>query len=329
VKHPRRTFLQFAGAAAAAPAFSRLASAQAYPTRPITVIVPFPAGGGTDNVGRIVAERMRVSLGQPVVIENVTGANGSIGTGRVARAAPDGYTVVDGIWNTHVANGALYPLQYDVLKDFEPIALIVSFPYLIVANKTIPASDLKGLITWLRANPGKATEATVGVGRAQHVGGVLLQKMTGTRFQFVPYRGAAPAMQDLLAGHVDWMLASPDYSLSHWHSGNIKVYAATTKLRLASVPDIPTADEAGLPGFYLSSWQGMWAPKGTPKSVIARLNAAVVDTLADQMVRGRLADLGLEVFPRDQQTSEALAAYQKAEVEKWWPIFKEAGIKAE
>jgi tripartite-type tricarboxylate transporter receptor subunit TctC len=329
MKHPRRTFLQFAGAAAAAPAFSRLASAQAFPTRPITVIVPFPAGAGSDNVGRIVAERMRVSLGQPVVIENVTGANGSIGTGRVARAAPDGYTVVDGLWNTHVANGALYPLQYDVLKDFEPIALTASYPYLIAANKTIPASDLKGLITWLKANPGKATEATIGVGSAQHVGGVLLQKIIGTRFQFVPYRGAAPAMQDLLAGHVDWTFATPDISLPHWHSGNIKVYATTTKMRLASAPDIPTADEAGLPGFYLSNWQGMWAPKGTPKSVIARLNAAVVDTLADQMVRGRLADLGLEVFPRDQQTPEALAAYQKAEIEKWWPLIKEFGIKAE
>ena len=326
MKHPRRTFLQFAGAAAAAPAFSRLASAQAYPTRPITVIVPFPAGGGTDTVGRIVAERMRVSLGQPVVIENVTGANGTIGTGRVARAAPDGYTVVFGIWNTHVANGALYPLQYDVLKDFEPIALIASYPYLIVANKTIPASDLKGLVTWLKANPGKATAATVGVGSAQHVGSVLLQKMTDTRFQFVPYRGAAPAMQDLLAGYVDWMMGGPEISLPQWRSGNIKIYAATTKMRLALAPDIPTADEAGLPGFYLSNWQGMWAPKGTPKSVIARLNAAVVDTLADPMVRGRLAD---EIFPRDQQTPEALAAYQEAEIEKWWPIFKAAGIKAQ
>ena len=202
----RRQFLHLAAGAVALPAVSRNADAQSYPTRPITMIVPFPAGGGTDTVGRIVAERMRVSLGQPVVIENVTGANGTIGTGRVARAAPDGYTVVFGIWNTHVANGALYPLQYDVLKDFEPIALIASYPYLIVANKTIPASDLKGLVTWLKANPGKATAATVGVGSAQHVGSVLLQKMTDTRFQFVPYRGAAPAMQDLLAGHVDWMM---------------------------------------------------------------------------------------------------------------------------
>ena len=326
MKLPRRNFLHFAAVAAALPAVSRIARAQTYPSRPITMIVPFPAGAGSDNVGRIVAERMRVSLGQPVVIENVTGANGTIGTGRVARAAPDGYTVVFGIWNTHVANGALYPLQYDVLKDFEPIALIASYPYLIVANKTIPASDLKGLVTWLKANPGKATAATVGVGSAQHVGSVLLQKMTDTRFQFVPYRGAAPAMQDLLAGHVDWMMGGPEISLPQWRSGNIKIYAATTKMRLALAPDIPTADEAGLPGFYLSNWQGMWAPKGTPKSVIARLNAAVVDTLADQMVRGRLGD---EIFPRDQQTPEALAAYQEAEIKRWWPIFKAAGIKAE
>jgi tripartite-type tricarboxylate transporter receptor subunit TctC len=328
-RHPRRKFLHLATGAVALPAVSRIARAQTYPSRPITMIVPFPAGGGTDTVGRIVAERMRVSLGQPIVIENVTGANGSIGTGRVARAAPDGYTLIEGVWNTHVANGALYSLQYDALKDFEPIALISSFPYLIVANKTIPASDLKGLITWLKANPGKATEATIGAGSVQHVGGVLLQKMIGTRFQFVPYRGIAPAMQDLLAGHVDWTFATPDISLPHWPSGNIKIYAATTKMRFASAPDIPTADEAGLPGFYLSTWQGIWAPKGTPQSVIARLNAAVVDTLADQMVRGRLADLGGEIFPRDQQTPEALAAYQKAEIEKWWPIFKEAGIKAQ
>jgi tripartite-type tricarboxylate transporter receptor subunit TctC len=325
----RRQSLHLAAGAAALPAVSRIARAQTYPTRPITIVVPFASGGGTDVVGRIIAERLRVSLGQPVIIENVTGANGSIGAGRVARAAPDGYTLVDGAWNTHVANGALYSLQYDVSKDFEPIAPLARTPFLIVANRALSAADLSGLIAWLKSNPGKATVGTLGVGSVQHVGGILFQKMTGTRFGFVPYRGAAPAVQDLVAGHIDWMMAGPNDALPHWRSSAIKAYAAMAQTRLASAPEIPTVDEAGLRGFFLENWFALWAPKGTPKNVVAKLSTAVSDALADPSVPTRLAHLGLETFPRDQQTPEALRALQKAEIEKWWPIIKAAGIRAE
>ena len=329
MKFPRRKFLQLAAGAAALPAVSRVAIAQSYPSRPITMIVPFAAGGAADTVVRIVAVHMRPLLGQSVIIENVAGANGSIGVGRVARAAPDGYTFIVGIWNTHVANGAIYPLQYDLLTDFEPVSLLTHVAYLIVAKKVIPTNDLRGLMAWLKANPDTATEGTAGVGSAQHLGGILFQNATSTRFQFVPYRGSAPAMQDLVAGHVDWMISTPSDAVPQIRLGNIRAYAAMSKSRLASAPDIPTVDEAGLPGLYFSNWAGIWAPRGTPKAVVEKLNAAVTEVLADANVRARLADVGFEVPSRDQQTPEALGALQKAEIEKWWPIIKAAGIKAE
>jgi tripartite-type tricarboxylate transporter receptor subunit TctC len=307
----------------------RNARAQTYPTRPITMIVPFPAGGPTDTIGRIVAEGMRLSLRQPVIVENVTGAGGTIGVGRVARAVPDGYTLSVGFLGTHVLNGAIYTLQYDVLKDFEPVALLASNPQLIVAKNATPAKSLNELITWLKANPDKASEGTAGVGSPAHVSGAYFQKETGTRFQFIPYRGAAPAMQDLVAGQIDLMFDQAVNSLPHVRSGKIKAYAVTASTRLASAPEIPTVDEAGLSGFYISIWSGMWAPKGTPKDVVAKLNAAVVDALTHPTVRQQLADLGQEVPPRNQQTPESLGAFQQAEMEKWWPIIKAAGIKAE
>jgi tripartite-type tricarboxylate transporter receptor subunit TctC len=305
------------------------AEAQSYPSRPITAVVAFPAGGPADGIGRIMAEGMRVPLGQPIIIENVAGANGSIGVGRVARATPDGYTLSFGVWNAHVANGAIYALQYDLLTDFEPISLISSYSYLIAAKRVVPANDLKGFIGWLKANPDKVSMGTPGVGSPGHIGGLLFQNLTGTSFQFVPYRGQAPAMQDLVAGQIDIMLGDTTTSLPQLRAGAIKAYAVTAKNRLAVAPHIPTVDTAGLPGFYVSNWQAIWAPKGTPKDVIAKLNAAIVDALAVPGVRSRLADLGQEIFPREQQTPEALRAYHKAEVEKWWPIIKAANIKTE
>jgi tripartite-type tricarboxylate transporter receptor subunit TctC len=305
------------------------ALAQPYPSRSITIIVPFAAGGPTDVIARTMAERMRASLGQAVIIENVSGANGNIGVGRVARAAPDGYTIGIGHWSTHVVNGAVYPLPYDLLKDFEPISLIATNSYLIVAKNAVPANDLKSFIAWLKANPDKASEGTAGAGSPQHVSGVFFQNATGTRFQFIPYRGAAPAMQALVAGDIDMIIDDPTSSLPQVRAGKIKAFAVTARSRLASAPDIPTVDEAGLPGFYFSRWHALWAPKGTPKGVIAKLNAAVVAALADPVVHSRLADLGQEIFPRDQQTPETLGAYHKAEIEKWWPIIKAAGITAE
>jgi tripartite-type tricarboxylate transporter receptor subunit TctC len=303
------------------------ASAQVYPSRPITLIVPFPAGGSTDAIGRIVAERMRVSLGQPVIIENVGGAGGSIGVGRVARATPDGYTLDIGQWDTHVANGATFSLSYDVLKDFEPVALISSNPFLILAKKAMPADDLKSLIAWLKGNPDKASQAIPTAG--SHVAGILFQKETGTRFAFVPYRGGGPAMQDLVAGQIDLMIIQAAVALPQVRAGAIKAYAVTASSRFPAAPDIPTVDEAGLPGIHISGWFALFAPKGTPTEVVTKLNTAVVEALADPTVRARLANLGQEIFPREQQTPQALAAYHKAEIEKWWPIIKAANIKAE
>jgi tripartite-type tricarboxylate transporter receptor subunit TctC len=320
---PRRRFLHLAAGAAALPSISRIARAQTYPSRPITMVVPYPPGGSTDVIGRLLTERMRASLAQPIIIENVAGANGSIGTGRVARAAPDGYTLVVGLWNTHVANGALYALQYDLLNDFEPVALISSAPSLIVAKKAMPANNLKELIAWLKANP------AAGNGSAAHIAGVLFRNETGTRFQFVPYRGAGPAMQDLVAGQIDMMIDSPTNSIPQVRAGVIKAYAVTAKNRLVSAPDIPTVDEMGLRGLYISLWQALWAPKGTAKNVIAKLNAAVVDALADPATRQKFADVAQDIFPREQQTPEALGALQRAEIKKWWPIIKAAGIKGE
>jgi tripartite-type tricarboxylate transporter receptor subunit TctC len=316
-------------ALALAAASVTFAQAQGFPSRPINIVVPFAPGGPTDVIARTLAQPMTATLGQSVVIQNVAGANGNIGVGQVARAAPDGYTLSIGHWSTHVVNGAVYPLPYDLSKDFEPIALIASNSYLIVAKNAVPANDLTGFIAWLKANPDKAFEGTAGAGSPQHVGGVFFQKATGTRFQFVPYRGAAPAMQALVAGEIDLIVDDPTSSLPQVRAGRIKAFAVTAKGRLAAAPDIPTVDEAGLPGFYFSRWHALWAPKGTPKDVIAKLNAALVGALADPAVLSRLADLGQEIFPREQQTPEALANYHKAEIDKWWPIIKAAGIKAE
>jgi tripartite-type tricarboxylate transporter receptor subunit TctC len=329
MKLPRRQFLHLAAGAAALPILPRVARAQTYPTRPITMVVPFPAGGGADAMGRILAEGMRVSLGQPVVIENVTGAGGSIGVGRVARAASDGHTLIFGSWGTFVANGVAYALPYNLLADFEPVALATAQPLLVVAKKATPANDLKGLIAWLKANPDKATAGTNGVGSPQHVAALYFQNKTGTRFAFVPYRGGAPAMQDLVAGQIDLIFTTAADSVEQIRVGNIKAYAVMGKNRLAAAHDIPTADEAGLPEVHFSGWQAIWAPARTPRDIIARLNAAAVEALADATVRTRLAAIGQDIFPRDQQTPEMLGAFHKTEIEKWWPMMKAANIKGE
>ena len=303
------------------------ASAQVYPARPLTMVVPFAAGGPNDAIARTLAAHMQISLGQPVMIENVDGSAGSIGTARLARAAPDGYTLGIGYWGTHVANGALYALGYDVVSDFAPISLLMESPLLIVANKAMPADNLKELVGWLKQNPDKASSAVPGSG--SHVASVFFQRETGTRFRLVPYRGAGPAIEDLVGGRIDMAMLNGGPALPQVRAGAIKAYAVTAQRRLAAAPDIPTVDEAGFPGLYSSVWFGLWAPAKTPEDMIARLNSATVAALADPAVRARLAEPAQEIFPRQQQTPEALAALQKSEIAKWWPIIKAAGIKGE
>jgi tripartite-type tricarboxylate transporter receptor subunit TctC len=305
------------------------ASAQSYPARPITLVNPFAAGGPVDAVARIMSAPMSKILGQPVLVDYTVGAAGTLGVGRVARAAPDGYTLSIGHWATHVINAAIYPLQYDVLRDLEPVGMICANPLLIVAKNAFPAADLTELIAWLRANPDRASVGTAGVGSGSHMGAIYFQSATGTKVQYIPYKGTGPAMQDLLAGRLDLMVDQASNSLPQVRAGKINVYAVTAKTRLSAAPEIPTVDEAGLPGLYVSVWFAIWAPRGTPRDVVARLNAAMVSSLADPVVRQRLSQLGQEIVPREQQSSEALAAYHKAEAEKWWPLVKAAGIKPE
>jgi tripartite-type tricarboxylate transporter receptor subunit TctC len=305
------------------------ARGDSYPSRPITIVVPFPAGGPTDTLGRILAERMTVTLGQSVIIENPTGAAGTIGTGRVARSAPEGYTTILGHWQTHVINGATYTLSFDLVNDFEPISLVADCPVWFIAKAALPPKDLAELIAWLKDNPGKATVGIGGVGGGADVVGTYFQKNTGTRFQFVPYRGAAPMIQDLVAGQIDLTFTQVASALAQVRAGQLKAYAVMSKARWPAAPETPTFDEVGVPGLHASFWHGLWAPRGTPKDIIARLNAALVEALDDAGVRRRLAEIGQGTWPREQQTPEALAAQQKAEIEKWWPIVKAANIKAE
>jgi tripartite-type tricarboxylate transporter receptor subunit TctC len=322
----RRRFLQLATSAIPLLAGLRSLRAQAYPSRPITLVVPFPPGGSTDVAGRILADRMAAVLGQPVIVENVGGAGGSIGLGRVARAAPDGYTIDIGQWDTHVA-GIIYNLNYDLQTAFAPIGLVSINPQLLVARKAFPADDLSSVVAWMKAHPGAAK--LVNQVAAAQVGGLLLEKLTDTKVLFVPYRGAGPGMTDLISGQVDLMIAQAAVMMPQVRAGTIKALVNLSPQRSASIPDIPASDEAGVPGLYISGWFGLFAPRGTPSDIVARLNGAMVQALADPGLQKRFTDLGLDMPSREQQTPEGLAAFHRAEVEKWWPIIRAAGVRGD
>ena len=303
--------------------------AQPFPARPITIIVPFAAGGPSDAMARVLAERMRTSLGQAVVVENVTGAAGTIGVGRAVRATPDGYTISFGHLGTHVANGAIYKLGYDLVTDLEPVALLPSNPMIIVSKKEVPATSLKELLAWLKAQPSPPTAGTAGAGSGSHIAGLYFENVAGIKLQYVPYRGTGPAMNDLVAGQIDLIVDQTSNSIGQVRAGNIRAYAITDSKRVESASDIPTVDEAGLPGFHMTLWSGLWVPKDTPRDIVAKLNTAAVDALSDPAVRKQLENLGLQMPPKDQLAPEALGAWQKAEIAKWWPMIKAANVRVE
>jgi tripartite-type tricarboxylate transporter receptor subunit TctC len=310
-------------------AFSAKALAEKFPSRPVTIVVPFSAGGPSDAMMRILGERMKVSLGEAVLVENTTGAGGSIGVGRVVHAAPDGYTVGFGHLGTHVANGAIYKLGYDLVTDLEPVVLLPSNPMIIVSKNAVPAKTLPDLIAWLKSRPVPATAGTAGAGSGSHIAGLAFEHATGVKLQYVPYRGTGPALNDLVAGQIDIIVDQLSNSINQVRAGTIRGYAVTDTKRSEQAPDIPTTDEAGLPGFQMTLWSGLWVPKGTPKEIIAKLNAAAVDALGDQEVRKALENLGLQMPPANQLTPEALGAWQKAEIEKWWPIIRAAHVSVD
>ena len=303
--------------------------AQSYPSRPITIVVPFSPGGPSDTLARIVGERMRKILGQTVLVYNTPGASGSIGTGKVVRSVPDGHTLGIGHWGTHVVNGAYYSLPFNLLTDLEPVALIASNPQVIISKTAVPAKNLRELIAWISANQDKVLMGTGSAGSASHMAAIYFGNMIGVKFHVVAYRGGAPALQALLAGEIDLYVPQVSNVAGHIKAGKVRAYAVTANTRLAAVPEVPTVDEAGLPGLHLSNWHGIWLPKGTPREVVMKLNAAIVETLADPAVQQRLADLGQEIPAREQQTPEALFAHHKAEIDKWWPVIKAAGLKPE
>jgi tripartite-type tricarboxylate transporter receptor subunit TctC len=310
-------------------AFAGIALADKYPSRPITIVVPFAAGGPSDVMARILAERMKVTLGETVVVENVTGAGGSIGVGRALRSAPDGYTVSFGHLGTHVANGAVYKLAYDLVADLEPVVLLPSNPMVLVSKNAVPAKSLKELIEWLKARPTPASAGTAGAGSGSHIAGLYFENVTGIKLQYVPYRGTGPAMNDLVAGQIDIMVDQLSNSINQVRGGNIRAYAVTDSKRAESAPDIPTTDEAGLTGFHMTLWSGMWVPKDTPKDIVTKLNASATDALNDPAVRKQLENLGLQMPPKDKLAPEALGAWQKAEIAKWWPMIKAANVKVD
>ena len=317
------------GAVVVAAVMPSTAFGQAWPTRPISMVVPFSAGGPTDTLARIMGEPMRRYLGQTIVVDNVTGAGGSIGVGRVVRAAPDGYTLSIGHWGTHVVNGAYYNLNYDMLSDLSPVAMIATNPQLVVSKNAVPAKNMQELVAWVKSNQNKVQFATGGIGGSSHVVGIYLLNRIGAKTEFVPYRGAAPALQAMLAGEADLYVTQIGGVITHVRAGKLRAYMVTANTRQKAAPEIPTADEAGLPGLYTSVWHAVWAPAKTPRDIIIRLNAAIVETLADANVRARFTDLGQDIPSREEQSVQALAAYHKAEIDKWFPLIRDAGIRAE
>jgi tripartite-type tricarboxylate transporter receptor subunit TctC len=308
-------------------AWGGVAVADHYPSRAITVVVPFSAGGPSDAMARILAQRMQATLGASIVIENVTGAGGSLGVGRVVHAAPDGYTVSFGHLGTHVANGAIYKLGYDLVTDLEPVVLLPSNPMIIVSKNAIPAKSLEELLAWIKARPAPVTAGTAGAGSGSHIAGLYFENITGITLQYVPYRGTAPALNDLVAGQIDLMIDQTANSISQVRAGTIRAYAVTDSKRVESAPEIPTTDEAGMPGFHMTLWSGLWVPKDTPQDIIAKLNAAAVSALNDPAVRKQLEMLGLRMPPSDQLSPQALGVWQKAEIAKWWPMIRAANVK--
>jgi tripartite-type tricarboxylate transporter receptor subunit TctC len=322
----RRTVL---AALTALLAWSGVARAENYPSRPITVIVPFSAGGPSDAMMRILGERMKTALGQAVLVENVTGAGGSIGVSRAVRSPPDGYTLSFGHLGTHVANGAIYKLGYDLVADLEPVVRLPSNPMVIVSKNAVPAKSLGELLAWLKSRPAPAAAGTAGAGSGTHIAGLYFERVTGIKLQYVPYRGTQPAMNDLVAGQIDLIVDQTSNSINQVRAGTIRAYAITDGKRVDSAPDIPTTDEAGLPGFHMTLWSGLWVPKGTPKEVVAKLNGAAVEALKDPAVRKQFENLGLQMPPDDQLTPDALGAWQRSEIAKWWPMIKAADVKVE
>lgn len=306
-----------------------IASAETYPAHPITIVVPFSAGGPSDAMARILGERMKQSLGEVLLIENVTGAGGSIGVGRAVRSAPDGYTVSFGHLGTHVANGAIYKLGYDLVDDLEPVVLLPSNPMIIVSKNAVPATSLKELLDWLKSRPAPPTAGTAGAGSGSHIAGLYFENVSGIKLQYVPYRGTGPALNDLVAGQIDIIIDQTSNSINQVRAGTIRAYAVTDSKRVANAPEVPSVDEAGLPGFHMTLWSGLWVPKGTPKAIVAKLNAAAIEAMADPAVQKQLENLGLQMPPKDQLTPEALGAWQKAEIAKWWPMIKAANVKVD